>query len=112
MAATQAIELLRVTIDTVLAGPQGDERGVFRWVVLGLAGFIMVVSWCLLRRVYKSFGWTIFRRGGAKRSVREMFRMHQRHRACNLLDAQCACLLFAALVFFLSRVSTRAAPGC
>lgn len=101
MVATQTLECLRGLIDVVLE-PADTESTAMRnartymmWATIA----VMVVGWAFLRPVYKLFGWKIFRQGGAKKSIRSMYKMYQTYRALNLLDIQSSFMLF--VIFFL-----------
>lgn len=101
MVATQALECGRGLLDIALE-PGGTEDDTMRNVRTGImwaAVVVMVCGWVFLRPVYRLFGWKIFRQGGAKKSIRNMYKMYQRYRAANLLDIQSSFLIF--LIFFL-----------
>lgn len=101
MVATQALECARGLLDIALepTGSETDTMRTVRTVMMWLTVVVMVCGWAFLRPVYRLFGWKIFRQGGAKKSIRNMYKMYQRYRALNLLDIQSSFLVF--LIFFL-----------
>lgn len=101
MVATQALECGRGLLDIALepAGTENDTTRTVRTGIMWTAVVVMVCGWVFLRPVYRLFGWKIFRQGGAKKSIRNMYKMYQRYRAANLLDIQSSFLIF--LIFFL-----------
>jgi hypothetical protein len=76
-----------------------------REAIIGISFILMFCGFAFLRPMYKKFGWRIFRRGGAKRQIREMYKTFQRYRACNLLDIQSSFLLFIIYVMYLEIVT-------
>ena len=72
-----------------------------REIVMFAACAMMFGSWCFLRPLYKSFGWKIFRVGGAKKEIREMYKTFQKYRALNLLDIQSSFMFFVLLFLYL-----------
>lgn len=104
MIATQALECFRGLVDVILEAEDVENAGmrILREVVMILACITMFGSWAFLHPVYKKFGWHIFRRGGAKKNVREMFKTYQRFRAFNRLDVQSSALLFVIFACYLS----------
>jgi hypothetical protein len=78
---------------------------IAREVIIAISCLLMFGGFFLLRPMYKKFGWRIFRRGGAKREIREMYKAFQRYRACNLIDIQSSFLLFIIYVMYLEIVT-------
>lgn len=101
MVATQTLECARGLLDIALepGGTEDDTMRNIRTGIMWAAVVVMVCGWVFLRPVYRVFGWKIFRQGGAKKSIRNMYKMYQRYRAANLLDIQSSFLIF--LIFFL-----------
>lgn len=110
MVVTQFIEIVRCLMDVIL-DPERDAGirsgvGAVRLVLVVAGSLFMFASWVLVRPVYKLFGWRIFRRGGARRSVRDMYKMFQRFRAMNLLDIQGSFVLFFVFVAYMDVART------
>lgn len=103
MIATQFIEVVRCVLDVALETLTEETEKYFaaRYVLVFMGAGFMIASWLLVRPVYKLFGWRIFRRSGAKRSVRDMYKMFQRFRAMNLLDIQSAAVLMVVYIAYL-----------
>ena len=103
MVLTQAASCLRCVLDLVLE--PGFEsvsvRQQIRNALMYLAIVCMVISWLFIRPVYKLFGWKIFRKGGARRVIRQLYKMYQRYRAVNLLDIQSSTILFLASILYI-----------
>lgn len=102
MVATQTLECSRGLIDVFL-----DKGGTLlfeRQALMYLTIAFMVVGWIFLRPVYRMFGWKIFRQGGAKKTIRNMYKMYQRYRAANFLDIQSSFLIFIIFFFYLDVV--------
>jgi hypothetical protein len=101
MVATQTLECARGLLDIALepTGSETDGMRTARTIIMWVTVVVMVCGWAFLRPVYKLFGWKIFRQGGAKKQIRNMYKVYQRYRALNLLDIQSSFLIF--LIFFL-----------
>jgi hypothetical protein len=103
MFATQTLECGRGLLDTFLERSQENPairntREIFMYCACGA----MVGSWLFLRPLYKQFGWKIFRVGGAKKEIRQMYKTFQQYRALNLLDIQSSFMLFVIFFLYLS----------
>lgn len=100
MFATQTLECGRGLLDTFLERSL-ENQGIryAREALMFAACGVMVCSWMFLRPLYKQFGWKIFRVGGAKREIRQMYKTFQKYRALNLLDIQSSFMLF--IIFFM-----------
>lgn len=101
MVATQTLECARGLVDIALDTTSSNKTTIatVRTAMMYITVVIMVAGWVFLRPVYRMFGWKIFRQGGAKKSIRNMYKNYQRYRAANLLDIQSSFLIF--LIFFL-----------
>lgn len=105
MIVTQVLEVTRALFDTwfetnpALKG-RATPREVLAYGSLGL----LVVSGALIPPLYKQFGWSIFRRGGVLKPVRERYKIYQMFRAFNRLDVQSSTLLFIVFGLYLQFV--------
>jgi len=114
MLATQLLEVARGLVDAILERPTDGAAETNRRVrenFMYAAGVLFFISLVLIKPVYGTIGWRIFRRGGAKRTVRQMYKWYQRYRAFNRLDVQSSFLLFLIFILYSGAWSVTVA-GC
>jgi hypothetical protein len=100
MFLTQALECGRNLVDFDLAfGPLKTVRIVLMFMAI----VFMLLTAAFLYPLYKTFGWNVFRRGGAKPQLRLYYKTFQQYRAVSRLDVQSSFLLFAVFIFYLDR---------
>eukprot|EP00758_Cryptobia_borreli_P002459 Tbor_TRINITY_DN3046_c0_g1::TRINITY_DN3046_c0_g1_i1::g.17396::m.17396 len=103
---TQIGECSRCFIDLMITHRKDEPNDMIKTQHAFLyIGIIFTFASCLfIYRVFKEFSWKIFRRGGAKRSIRELYKKFQRFRAVNLLDTQSSTLIFLLFIMYLDTV--------
>jgi hypothetical protein len=110
MLVTQAFEVTRAIADTLLeTNAEMKQRAALRESLAYISLVLLVISAFLIRPLYKEFGWTVFRRGAVKHSVRRMYKTYQLFRAFNRLDVQSSALLFLIFGLYMSFVQTQGA---
>jgi hypothetical protein len=112
---TQTLEVARGMVDTLLEDSGHNETladtKVARAALMYAATFLLIVSACLLPRVYRQFGWKIFDMGGSNTSVRQMYKWYQRYRAVNRIDVQSSFLLFLLIVMYIKGIENGGIGG-
>jgi hypothetical protein len=102
MIVTQVLEVARALFDTWFeTNPTLKHRAVARQVLAYSSLVTLVASGVLIPPLYKQFGWSIFRRGGVLKPVRERYKIYQMFRAFNRLDVQSSALLFLVFGLYL-----------
>ena len=103
MLATQLLEVLRALFDTWFeTNPALKDRKAAREFLAYSSLVLLVCSAVLVRPLYKQFGWSIFRKGGVLKPVREAYKGYQMFRAFNRLDVQSSTLLFIIFGMYLA----------
>lgn len=103
---TQVLEVLRALFDTWFeTNPDLQSRRVPREVLAYSSLFTLIVSTALAGKIWRQFGWAVFRRGGTLKPIRELYKTYQVFRGFNRMDVQSSTLLFLIIGMYM-RIAT------
>lgn len=107
MIATQVLEVARALLDALLeTTPALQDRFVIREVLAFGSLALLIASTVLALKIWKQFGWAIFRRGGTLKPIRELYKVYQVFRGFNRMDVQSSALLFLIYGLYLQFTQT------